>query len=127
MFNTALFLRRILWLLPFISFLIGYQLISHMYTVESLETPTVIGKTLPDALSILTAHNLNPRLQANKEVTELPTGTILNQLPLPKTKIKPNQNIYLVISHKTQLHNAPSFINKQSTDIIPLLKNASIN
>ncbi len=120
------FIKHILWLLPFISFLAGYQVVAYLYAVESLETPTVIGKTLPDALSILTTHNLNPRLQATKEVPDLPAGTILSQLPSPQTKIKPNQNIYLVISHKTQLYSAPSLINKHITDVTSLLKAAGI-
>ena len=56
-----------LWLLPFLSFLCGYQLIRSLYTVNTLTTPSIIGKEIQDAIKILSDNNLNPRILTEKE------------------------------------------------------------
>jgi hypothetical protein len=125
-FTLRTLLNRILWLLPFVSFFLGYQLLALLYGAESVATPAVIGKNIQDTLTVLTAHNLNTRLLATKEVPELPAGTVLSQSPQPQAKIKPGQTVYIVVSTKQQLLTAPNLINSTLNSITPRLKAAGI-
>lgn len=111
-----------IWLLPFFSFLIGYQFLSYLYRIDTIATPSVVGMSLQNAFPLLSDHNLNPRLLAVKEDPDLPTGTILSQTPLAHTQIKQNQAVYLVLSHQPPKIPAPALINQSERDITQTLK-----
>src|SRR5579885_325268 len=120
------FLSRSLWLLPFLSFLLGYQMLAWLYASEAIETPQVIGKSLQEALQILSNNNLNPRLISQKEEADLAPGTVITQSPSAKTKIKPNQSVYLVISCKPAQLKTPNYYTKSSESIAQSAKNNNI-
>lgn len=94
-------LKKILWLMPFASFLIGYQIINIFKNQNEIIVPNFVGKTLNQAIKVASDNNLNLRISAEKEDSQLPEGTIISQIP-NRQKIKPNQSIYLVISKKIQ-------------------------
>lgn len=94
--------QKFLWVLPFVSFLCGYQLLRSLYTTGTLKTPTIVGKNLQDAVKILSDYNLNPRILAEKEDADLQAGTIITQTPSAGSSIKPNQPVFIVIATKTK-------------------------
>lgn len=109
-------LTTLLWLLPFAGFMVGYATMSYFFSIESINTPSVIGLKLTDAFEHLSAHNLNPRLIAKKEIADMDEGVVLHQNPQPTTKIKSNQSVFLVVSTKPAQAQAPQLANAPITD-----------
>jgi beta-lactam-binding protein with PASTA domain len=97
-----------LWLLPFLCFLLGYQIIRFFFTVDTLVMPKLVGRHLQEAVRMLSDQNLNIRIVEEKETTEVPEGTILSQIPLEGQKIKPYQSIFLVLSQRSSTTLAPT-------------------
>jgi beta-lactam-binding protein with PASTA domain len=120
------YLKHFIWILPFAFFLGGYSLVSLLLSSDALETPSLIGKNMHDALSILSKHNLNARIITHKEDADLEPGTIINQIPQPGTKIKPNQSMYLTTSIKPATKNAPQFVHGDLKTIEQEAKNAGL-
>lgn len=104
-------------MLPFIIFLGSYFITSHIFHVSSVKTPALVGKTIQQALKLLSAHNLHPHLLAEKEEPDLPDGIILSQVPCPGSSIKMHQTVYCVISKKPDQQITPSFIDTDSETI----------
>ena len=118
--------KNYLWVLPFGSFLGGYLLMQHLMHIDTIKTPALVGKTIEQALGIISEHNLNVRLLAQKEEPDLPIGTILNQTPSAGQKIKPHQSIFLVVSTHPPVNSAPDVINISIDDITNLLADTNI-
>lgn len=110
-------MKRFLWLTPFICFLVGYQSMRIMYHVDEIKTPSLIGLQLTDAFTILSHHNLNPRILQEKEDPDIPAGTILSQIPTTDSFIKPQQSVFLVVSKTPPIPRAPYCINR-AKDVI---------
>lgn len=118
--------KNYLWVLPFLSFLSGYYLFSLFYTVKIIQTPALIGTKLHDACKILSQHNLNLRVLAEKEDPDLPEGTILSQTPRAPIKIKQNQSVFCVISTKPKKPKTPILFNKDIAEHFVQLRNLGI-
>ena len=93
-------LKGYLWVFPFISFLGGYFFLNSIYHTKGLETPSLIGMSLKEAVVLASAKNVNIRLTEEREDIELPEGTIIAQNPQPPLPIKPNQTLFCVVSKK---------------------------
>ncbi|MDP3889183.1 MAG: PASTA domain-containing protein [bacterium] len=106
------FLKRYFWVLPFTCFLFGYLIFNSMVHIDKIETPALVGKTLGQAVSILSDLNVNTRILAFKQDTDLPSETIISQSPAAKQKIKPYQSVFLVVSKQPQAPMAPACHNK---------------
>lgn len=115
-----------LWLIPFVSFLGGYQLLSWLYNAPVIETPNVIGMTTAEALPLLSEHKINPRILTTQERPDLPPNTIVHQNPSPKTKIKQNQTLFLVVSTQQEPLSAPELTGKTLPHIMAVLKQLGI-
>ena len=109
-----------LWLLPFLCFLFGYQLIRFFFTVDTLVMPRLVGRHLQEAVRMLSDQNLNIRIVEEKETTEVPEGTILSQIPLEGQKIKPYQSIFLVLSQRSSTTLAPIIQGLSETEAVQL-------
>lgn len=107
-----------LWLLPFLCFLLGYQLIRFFFTVDTLVMPRLVGRHLQEAVRMLSDQNLNIRIVEEKETTEVPEGTILSQIPLEGQKIKPYQSIFLVLSQRSSTTLAPAILGLSEIEAI---------
>jgi beta-lactam-binding protein with PASTA domain len=105
------------WLLPFFCFITGYLALQHVYRIDQLAAPNLIGKQLPDAVAQLSDDNLNIRLIDQKEDPDLPQGTILSQTPAAGQKVKPHQAIHVVISKQQQKKVCPLLLGKNTTEI----------
>jgi len=118
-------IKKILWVIPFLSFLSGYYLVSYFFSINEIEVPNLIGKTLAEASKILSDHNLNLRILTQKEDPDLPDGTILDQNPV-KQKIKVNKSIYLVVSKKFVDCKMPEFRGKEFSEIKQFIEKLGI-
>lgn len=105
-------ITNFLWTIPFLCFLGTYIALSFFFTKPTIHAPVLIGKQLSDAFSLLSAHNLNPRLLREQIDDDLPAGTILSQVPTAGQKIKPHQQIFITVSKKTKKLPAPQLVGK---------------
>ncbi|MBA3954767.1 PASTA domain-containing protein [Candidatus Dependentiae bacterium] len=100
-------LQSFLWMLPFICFLSGYQLLRVFTHREIIETPAVVGLHVADAIKIFSRFNLNTRILTEKEDSDLPEGIIISQAPAAGQKVKAHQSIYLVATRHPAKPQAP--------------------
>lgn len=100
-----------LWIIPFISFFIGYQTLRLIFYSKQVQTPNVLGLNLNDAIKKLSSYQLNVRILKEKEDSDLPEGTIISQSPEPLRNIKPYQSVFLVITCKKPPMISPNMVN----------------
>jgi len=105
------------WTIPFFCFIAGYVLLRHLSHIDQLEAPAIVGTQLQYAVTELSSKNLNLRLIAQKEDSDLPHGTVLSQTPIAGQQVKPHQAIHVVLSKKPDKQTAPNVINKFDTVI----------
>ncbi len=117
---------HLLWTLPFICFIGTYLALSFVFTAPTLPTPSLIGKQLPEAFTILSNHNLNPRILREQVDNDVPAGTILSQTPYAGQKIKQHQQIFITVSKKADKILAPNIVGKLFTHVEEQLKNSGI-
>lgn len=111
-------MKRLLWIIPFLCFLAGYYAMRTIFHTDEIKTPSLMGMQLPDAFTVLSQHNLYPRILQEREDSDMPAGTILSQKPAPYTLIKPQQSVFLVISKPAPLARAPNCINASKKTIL---------
>jgi len=119
-------IKNYLWIAPFLSFLCGYLIFGKLFQPKEFCTPSIVGKKLLQAVSILSDHKLNIRFIAQKTDPDLPQGTILSQKPLAGRKIKPNQAVFVVISTKPPRLPCPDLINKSIDTVKKMLEKQNI-
>lgn len=106
-----------MWILPFMSFLIGYSFLHYLFQVNYVEIPLLVGKTVDQVVPLLTELNLNMRLLHYKEGVDVPAGTILSQIPAASQRVKPHQSIFLVIAKQSHISCAPD-VRNQTVEVI---------
>lgn len=109
-------MRNLLWVLPFIAFILGYQLLNQIYRVEKIANPQLVGKTLSEALKICSALKLNLRILGEQIDPDLPADTILTQKP-QYCWLKPNQVIFVVIAKKPPIPITPQLVGLTAAEI----------
>ncbi len=119
-------LTNLLWTLPFICFIGTYLALSYIFTAPTVATPSLIGKQLPEAFSILSNHDLNPRILREQVDNDVPAGTILSQTPYAGQKIKQHQQIFITVSKKADMLVAPDTVGKSFKEVEEQLKNSGI-
>lgn len=119
-------LKKIFFVLPFTSFIIGYLLIQFLFTSKELYVPNIVGKNLGSACEILAEQNLNIRIIGRTQDSDLPANTVLSQTPQANEKIKTHQSIYVVLSSQNSAHQAPNFVHKTLESIHPELEKLGI-
>jgi len=110
-------MKKFLWVIPFLSFLGGYLIMSFIYQPRAAKTPALVGKSVQQALNLAATQGLSLRIIAEREEPDIPAGTILSQNPLPNTHIKAHQSIACIVSKKTG-QKIPNLIGKSKNDII---------
>lgn len=119
-------LNHLLWLTPFVSFLVGYVIMASFFKPQQIVTPTLVGKTITEAIRIASMHDLSLRISAEKDDSDLPDGTIISQTPTAQTAIKARQSIYIVLSKKPALEQTPNFLQKSAQEIVELAQKKGI-
>jgi len=119
-------MKNIVYVIPFACFLLGYFLLSIFVHGGSMPVPQLVGIPVQDALVLLSAQNLNARVQAQQENADVNPGTVLRQKPEAGQKIKANQSVYLVVARAPTRMTAPSFIGMTVQDALEEAKKAGI-
>ena len=104
-----LFMRSIVWFMPFCAFFLGYYSLYYWWPMVSVTTPSVIGLPLTEACILLSKLQLAPRILEEKVNQDIPAGTVLHQIPEPGTSIKPHQTIGLVLAQAPPNQVAPDY------------------
>ncbi len=115
-------LRTFAWTLPFIGFLIGYGVPPYFLAPVTQKAPNLIGRSLQEAITLLSEQHLNAQLMKELEDAIVPAGTVLHQIPSPALPIKKNQTVSLTVSKKPIPFFAPDLISKKQTDFTSLTK-----
>lgn len=111
---------------PFILALTGY-FIAYLYLKpKEFNAPNMIGLSLYQAIHKSKEYNINLRLVAEEESSDLPPEVILDQNPHPGTLIKERQTIYLVITKARSNPTLERFSNRKIKDIEKWLKNNNL-
>lgn len=103
-------LKKLLWLIPFCCFSIGYFTAHILFRAETIQTPSVVGLPLASAVKNLSEHGIGVRISARKPSTDVAEGTILMQSPAAGQSIKTHQTVFLVIAEQPALPATPSFL-----------------
>src|SRR5579863_1552532 len=120
-------IKKYLWIMPFLSFLLGYCIMQRLFRTTESITPHLVGKQVHEILPLITQHKLNLRLLDQKEEADLPEGIILNQTPAAGTAIKPNQPLFLVTTKKPLAARAPQCSGIAINELTPPLQAAGIH
>jgi beta-lactam-binding protein with PASTA domain len=110
-------LRNFLWLIPFFCFAAGYMVTRYYFAIAHLPVPCVEGKTVYEALTELSNHQLNLKLLKIKKDKDMPHGTILRQIPAPGQMVKPRQTVFVIVSEQPSIPNAPDMVGKRIDQI----------
>lgn len=120
------YIKDFYWMVPFVCFILGYQSFAYFFYRSVIETPPLIGKTLPEAAVILSQHNLNMRLITEQEDADIPAGTIMSQTPQAHSAIKPQQTIFFVLSKKPTQPCIPHVQGTSLEEYSKILRNLKI-
>lgn len=112
----------VVWLMPFASFIIGYFIIGYFFRKAAQQTPSVIGKSLHEAAQILSQNQLSMRLLQEREDASLAEGTIIDQLPRPTQKIRPNQSVFVTVAVRAQRQYMPQVWGKKHKEATKILE-----
>lgn len=111
--KVNMFDKNLLWILPFLFFIAGYVMMSRLFYQPTIAIPSVVGKPLDVAFSILSAQQLTIQLLDQKEDATLVDSTVLSQIPMPGQQAKHRQTVFLSISKQPAPAVTPSFVGKQ--------------
>ena len=114
--------RDHLWVLPFISLLLGYSTIAFLYPIKKVPAPSIVGMRLEESVKVLSTLNLNIRIIGTKQDAELPNGTLLQQTPSAGTPMKEYQTLYCVLSYQPKPPLMPDLTSSTDTQIVPMLQ-----
>lgn len=98
--------NNLLWILPFLCFVLGYQILDKVYQTQVISTPNLVGLTIAEGLKITSNLKLNLRIISEQIDQTLPPDTILSQKPSHQF-IKTNQTMLVVVSTKPSTQAAP--------------------
>ncbi len=119
--------KKFFWLVPFFCFILTYFILHKIFSIAPFATPSVIGKPIQEALTILAEHTLNSRLISQTEDNDLPAGIVLSQQPLAHQKVRPYQTVFLTISKHKERIPAPDLTHKSLTFIKNYLEKDGIS
>lgn len=117
-------IKPYLWILPFLSFFLGYTVISRIIGARSVKTPTLLGLDITAASKLLSDANLNLRIIDQKVDTDLPDNLIIQQTPKPDQTIKANQSVFCVITKRPPHAAAPNLLQRAESELNTLADNA---
>lgn len=120
------FFKHIIWTLPLICFFGSYYTLYYFFSPSALAAPSLMGKQLPEALQILSDNNINMRILSQKEDNDIQSGTIISQIPSPKSSIRPHQSLFVVITKQAEQKKTPNFLNKKTTECFDLAQKEAL-
>jgi beta-lactam-binding protein with PASTA domain len=106
-------LAQFVFIIPFISFFIGFGLISLFVHEKSIKTPSLLGHSVLYALRQATQQGFVVKILSEKEATEAQPGTILAQKPVPGAAIKPKQTVFITVAQEPIPLALPELVGKR--------------
>lgn len=79
--------------------------------------PHIIGMSVHEAVGILSLYPLNTRVLGYKHDQDIAPGTIMSQIPLAGTMVKPHQSVFIVVAQEPVPPAMPPCIQKRLQDI----------
>lgn len=110
-------MKKVLLLLPFLFFLIGFMGTSFLMRREVFPTPRLVGMSVADAVVLLSDYQLNARVLEQKENADVAPGTVLSQIPQAGRQVKHGQQVFLVVTRKPAHIVAPAFVDLSSEKV----------
>ncbi len=115
-------LKNIVWMIPFACFAAGYFATRSYFAIAQFPVACIEGKSLYEAVTELSNHQLNLKLLRIKKDSDMPHGTIIRQLPAAGQMVKPRQTVFVTISEQPPLPQAPDMVGKPIEQIEPELR-----
>ena len=109
--------KNLFWLFPFAGFFAGYVICFLLLQKSEIIVPSALGKNIHEAAGAFSACDLGLRVLAEREDAILPDGVILDQVPKPGRKCRPNQHVFVVVSKKMSSKIMSDFSNKALPEI----------
>ncbi|MCK4499110.1 PASTA domain-containing protein [Candidatus Babeliales bacterium] len=91
-------MKQFFWLSPFFLFLFGYYGAQHFVRKREVAAPHVVGKSVKQALLSVSNCGLNLRFLREQVDSDLPEGTILEQVPKHGDMVRLNQHVFVTVS-----------------------------
>ncbi|HBS48077.1 TPA: hypothetical protein DEO28_02295 [Candidatus Dependentiae bacterium] len=110
-------LNGYIWFLPFVAFLLGYSGLRLLLHKKQISTPSVVGKSIQEALAILSENGLNMRLLKEVEGSDFKQGIVLEQQPAPGMFVQLNNSIFISIAKTHRTSTSPNFLGANISDV----------
>ena len=110
-------IKKYLWMIPFLCFASGYYFARTFFFIAQFEAPSVIGKSLDEALTLLSNHHFSVKLLSHRSESTLSPGIILDQIPAADQMVKARQTVFITVSQVPEWPIIPSFIGKSLSQI----------
>ena len=91
---------RYLWIMPFICGILGYYVASRFLAERSVGVPSLIGKTVHEAMREMSNGDLRAQIIAEHSSPDLAPGVVFDQVPAAGTTIKSSQPVYLTVTER---------------------------
>lgn len=105
------------WTLPFIAFFAGYWLCSLLMHRRQVMVPSLVGKSLDQALELASNNSLSVRLSAHKIRSDIPAGLVLDQIPQAGIPVNIPHLIGLTVSRRPTVPHMPLLIGKKEAEL----------
>ena len=115
-------LKNIVWMIPFACFAAGYFATRSYFAIAQFPVACIEGKSLYEAVTELSNHQLNLKLLRIKKDSDMPHGTIIRQVPAAGQMVKPRQTVFVTVSEQPPLPQAPDMVGKPFEQIEPELR-----
>lgn len=102
--------KSLLWLVPFICFVVGYIIASLIFTPNAVTIPHIVGLPLAQGAKLLSDQQLSLRVVGEKEDSTLPPETIISQEPHATLRVKPHHAVLIVIAKTPAKQKTPSML-----------------
>jgi len=80
---------------------------------EKIEVPSIVGKSLREAVLLLSERDLSLKVVGKEYSSRIPQGIIISQVPPPGVRVNKNRRIEVVISEGTRVENTPLLVGKR--------------
>jgi beta-lactam-binding protein with PASTA domain len=110
------YLISLSFLAPFFLFFLGYLCTRFALSMPRISVPFLVGTSAIEAIKKTSQINLSLKVMREKEVSDMPEGVILDQVPAPGVLVRPFYNVFITISKKPPVPCAPNLFKKTSAE-----------
>lgn len=108
---------KIIWLLPFGGFFVGYLLANIFFGVDKVVVPNIVGLPISQALKCSCDQRLHLRVVAEKIDQQASAGTVLSQRPEKGQLVKQHQTIFITLSRQPSECMMPAVVGKDGAQV----------